>query len=69
MFERQCCRDTKRVMKPRVPVEGLELPCRWCDNYYRYDNGRWHLHDGFVERLDRSLAAAQEAVARERGTR
>lgn len=32
----RCCADTLKLMKP-TPLEGLELACRWCENYLRYE--------------------------------
>jgi hypothetical protein len=68
----RCCSDTLRHWGPKAPTEGLEVPCRWCDAYLRYERiGQsqtlgWCVHDrvgDFVKR--ESSESATEAGERQ----
>lgn len=39
----RCCEDTLRFSAPRHPTEGIELPCDYCNDYLRFEGGRWVL--------------------------
>lgn len=71
----RCCKNTLDHYGPRQPREGLELGCRWCTNFLRYErigNSElcgWMPHEStkdFVEREGSHQAiAAREARAKE----
>jgi hypothetical protein len=56
----RCCSDTLKHYSPRDPTIGLELSCRWCDGYLKFERIApnlfgWMPHEGnptreFVER-------------------
>lgn len=59
----RCCRDTVnwRVGMLKGPlVVGVEIPCRWCDGYARYDgDSGWSYHD----RLDDTIRRMEAEIA------
>lgn len=33
----RCCHDSIDWANLKAPTEGLEIPCRWCSGYLRYE--------------------------------
>lgn len=71
---RRCCSDTLKHYGPTQPTEGLELACRWCESYLKYEAITpnfigWVVHDrvgDFVKREGTPTAteARERAYAR-----
>jgi hypothetical protein len=68
----RCCRDTLTLSGIRQPSEGLEIHCRWCDAYLRYERfpgsetTGWVVHDrlgDFVRRESSDVATAAREAA------
>ncbi len=74
MMMRRCCKDSITFARLRdEPTEGLEIQCRWNDEYVRYerigDTLGWVVHDrvsDFVNRESTPIAteAREKAYAR-----
>jgi hypothetical protein len=76
----RCCKDTLTHYGPRNPIEGLELGCRWCECFLRYESigphlMGWTVHDrvgDFITREANPIAtearekAYQRILGRER---
>jgi len=71
----RCCSDTLKHYGPRVPLEGLEIACRWCTSYLRYERFPdseiigWVVHDklgDFVKRESDPIATEAREKAYER---
>lgn len=76
----RCCSDTLKHYGPRDPTIGLEIACRWCSGYLRYEQITpnligWMPHDkvgDFVKRESDPDATAErerrytEILGRER---
>jgi hypothetical protein len=71
----RCCADTLKHYGPRNVIEGLELACRWCENYLRWEKDAdtqvfmWKVHDrvgDFVKRESDPIATAAREKAYER---
>lgn len=72
----RCCSDSIKRAGLRNPSEGLEIPCRWCTAYLRYerisptsDVVGWVVHDkigDFVKRESDPIATEAREKAYER---
>lgn len=63
----RCCKDTLRseVAQLNGPlVDGLEIPCRWCDSIWRFRDGQWQHRDGLAQTVDRMVAELPAVRAR-----
>lgn len=58
-FALGCC---KRALRLRVAelngpfVDGMEIPCHVCGDYWRFENGQWAYIDHLRETIDRMVA-------------
>ncbi len=66
----RCCTDTLKHYAPRQPLEGMEIACRWCTGYLRYEAITprllgWMPHERTKDFVDRETnpeaVAAREA--------
>lgn len=40
----RCCQDSLRLYGPeRAPTEGVESPCHWCEDTWRFNGSAWEL--------------------------
>ena len=71
----RCCADTLKWANLRQPTEGLELTCRWCPGYLKYeridpdkpDSGcMWKAHDRVGDFIARETSPEQMAWRRQR---
>lgn len=65
----RCCADTLKHYGPRNPVEGLELACRWCSSYLKYESlgpnlVGWVVHDRVGDFVARETAPDAVALRR-----
>ena len=64
----RCCADTLKWANIRQPTEGLELTCRWCAGYLKYErigtsqHFGWMAHDKLTDFINRE--SSPEATAR-----
>lgn len=62
-----CCKDSvaidvAKLLRP--PTDGLEIPCRWCDGYARYESGQWVYHTPLNDRVNMQSALAKHRAQR-----
>ena len=58
----RCCKDSLAIELAKLeapPVEGQEIPCRWCADLWRFECGDWRRHDELRERIDRMKAVIE----------
>ena len=59
MITPRCCRDslTIELAKLRGPFPvGLEIPCRWSSDVWRFDGSEWILQDELKQRIEKMAA-------------
>ena len=67
---RRCCKDTIAWEERRgvAKVEGIEIPCRWCDGYAIYTDGLWVYSDD-LPAVERIVAKASPELTAHRAAR
>jgi hypothetical protein len=67
---RRCCKDTIAWEDARgvAKVDGLEVPCRWCDSFATWRDGVWEYSDD-LPAVHRIVAKASPALTEHRAKR
>lgn len=63
----RCCTDTLRwrVSNMNGPmVEGVEIPCRWCEGVWTFEAGDWKHRDPLAQVVDRMVSELPDVRAR-----
>lgn len=63
----RCCKDTLRwrVADLNGPlVDGLEIPCRWCEGVWTFHEGVWDHRDALAQVIDRMVSELPDVQAR-----